>query len=1282
MKNYLLKHSIHIIFAAVAILKTPALVAQKNYINNDVLKASTAELEKKKAFARKYNKMSGQLLNIIEIHESKGLAAAVMYAKDSSMHIEANKIIIIVECSIYNKAEIVNDLKKQKAEVISEYENILKVSVDIANLKNLNKITKIKNIRQPEIPKTFTVDGEHTGLTKASNAIALGANGSGVKVAVIDAGFINLSAAVTANELPSGTINIDYSGSGHQATTEHGTACAEVIYEMASNCQLYLIKVSSLVDLGNAKDYCKVNGINIISASIGWTLSSWGDGQGTACDIVNDANNYGILWFNAAGNYGQRHYQATLTPIADYHNFSGGNTLNQLGWLPAGSPIYIELKWNDTWGASGNDYDLYIYTNGGTMWVLYAGSEAAQNGNDNPVESIGFNLPKASYVGVAVYKYSGVNKEFQLFSSYEDFQYITSAKGLCTPADATGAITVGAIPYSNYTAGGPIADYSSLGPTQDNRIKPDISGVTEVNNYIYGRFSGTSCSTPSAAGAAAVLWSAYSSYTSAGVLAALTNHAIDCGAAGKDNTFGFGKISVYIPISGVPGTVYTSIAYTNSTTVTFNWTAGTVKNNSYVYYLQISSNMAAPYIVDTEKGSSLFHTENSLEHAKTYYARICATNLYEQGTWSSWASCVTIDTQPPTLSSAVIHSATNGLLFGVNIVADDSGLSGASSIISGLSNSTVKTTNSYSLQTGITVPGLDTVHITNIAISFRDNAGNESGNYFLCVSNYDNDPTPPVPAVSLTLPAAGSWSKLGVISIIGNITENGSSLNNVAVFTNGIFWVDASISGSVSTGWVWSNSIDTAELTNGTNLITIYTTNSGVTPEGVSYSYDLLIDKINPAVPAFVISITNDHSILMEFSGTDTLSGIAGYNITNYSNNTCFYTADTNYTIDMLIDDTAYTLGVCAVDQAGNYSSWTNISITTPDDTNSPYILSMTSSKANGSYTVGTEIDILLNFSEYINLTGGSMALALNSGKTVEIPVSAVYSKTLSAEYTVAAGENTGRLDVSSYSFNGGIIRDLGSLQLVTTPAYTKLKENKNIVIDTRAPAVKVISGPSADYTSDSVFSVTLSADESSGYWSTNSGAFNSFSGQAVITIDAPVKFSFYGKDALGNQSSTVFYNYVVNLIRYLGNDQLTRDWINDLTKNRVQPEIMKKISTMAVEADGSAVQEYLAHQSSAQGKIHKAAATLATLPGKDVMIFSRQKDDRTFEKIEEIGVYNKEGRLLYKLSDSAVNTPVTVWNKKDSSGRLLPNGFYILRIKYAGGTDLTHIIILDSAGQ
>jgi hypothetical protein len=88
---------------------------------------------------------------------------------------------------------------------------------------------------------------------------------------------------------------------------------------------------------------------------------------------------------------------------------------------------------------------------------------------------------------------------------------------------------------------------------------------------------------------------------------------------------------------------------------------------------------------------------------------------------------------------------------------------------------------------------------------------------------------------------------------------------------------------------------------------------------------------------------------------------------------------------------------------------------------------------------------------------------------------------------------------------------------------------NSNAYVwDTNAPAVSVVSGPVGDYTTNQVFSMTLSNDEANGYWSTNSGGiWNGFNGAEVINIAVSTgSLMHYGRDVYGNVSGTTTYLY------------------------------------------------------------------------------------------------------------------------------------------------------------
>ena len=116
-----------------------------------------------------------------------------------------------------------------------------------------------------------------------------------------------------------------------------------------------------------------------------------------------------------------------------------------------------------------------------------------------------------------------------------------------TPGDAAGAIAIGAVDWR----GNARKSYSSQGPTDDGRLKPDLVAPTDTR--IMGpagvrAIGGTSNAAPNAAGAAAVVLAAArragQAPSAAEVRQTLDAMALDLGAPGPDQVFGLGRIRV------------------------------------------------------------------------------------------------------------------------------------------------------------------------------------------------------------------------------------------------------------------------------------------------------------------------------------------------------------------------------------------------------------------------------------------------------------------------------------------------------------------------------------------------------------------------------------------------------------------------------------------------------------------------------------------------------------------------------------------------------------------
>jgi len=338
---------------------------------------------------------------------------------------------------------------------------------------------------------------------------------------------------------------------GNEGTSVHGTGCAEIVYDIAPEAQFYLANFDTEVEWGNAVDWLIAQDVDVISHSIGWFPGGPGDGTGTINEAVNDARAAGILWAQAMGNEAEEHWKGTFvdTEPDGWLNFSGtdeGNTID----VNNGDVIRVLIKWDDTWGASGNDYNLYLVDNTSTIvW----GSTSTQDGDDEPWEWFSYTANYTGYYSIAIWRYSATETvNFHLYSSHV-LQYQVAAGSVGIPADSTNATSVGAVFWNNPTA---LESFSSQGPTDDSRIKPDLVapdgvststyGASDNVNYLSGGtgFFGTSASAPHVAGAAVLVKQCYPSYTPSQIQSFLESRAVDLGDSGKDNLYGSGRLNL------------------------------------------------------------------------------------------------------------------------------------------------------------------------------------------------------------------------------------------------------------------------------------------------------------------------------------------------------------------------------------------------------------------------------------------------------------------------------------------------------------------------------------------------------------------------------------------------------------------------------------------------------------------------------------------------------------------------------------------------------------------
>lgn len=449
-----------------------------------------------------------------------------------------------------NSVQVIIDLKKFSPQYLEELENagaIIEVSdknlvqaqVPVSRLNAIANLSFVNHIRKPEKYTPFAIS-EGVAAINATPLHSLDYNGSGVKIAVLDLGFAGYQSKL-GTELPSSVVvrsfraDRDITGEGG----DHGTAVAEIVHDIAPGAMLYLVNFATDLEENSAVNWFISQNVDIISVSAGKSIGPK-DGTDYADNIVNKATAADILWVNAAGNEADEHWMGYFYDPENnkFHNFANDDETQDI-YAEAGSTIDVRLDWDD-WPYSNQDYDLGLYD---SSLRLLDSSANFQNGTQPPFEEILLTAPYTGIYKIAIKKYSAtMNVKFHLYSpGNPTMQYIVSSGSLSIPGASTGSLTVGATHWSNDA----LEPYSSQGPTDDGRIKPDVVAPDDTASSVYGTFQGTSASTPHVSGAAALLLQMNPGLSVSQLKQALENGAKDLGASGKDNLYGSGRIDVY-----------------------------------------------------------------------------------------------------------------------------------------------------------------------------------------------------------------------------------------------------------------------------------------------------------------------------------------------------------------------------------------------------------------------------------------------------------------------------------------------------------------------------------------------------------------------------------------------------------------------------------------------------------------------------------------------------------------------------------------------------------------
>lgn len=496
-------------------------------------------------------------------YQKGGQETAIALARQRGILNDQDQIVMTLVLDTEDTAPLVQELEAEGVTVQGSYQNKINILIPITLIEEqikaedpnliVERISNLDHVIRLEIPNKATpkqeglILGQGVNVTLANEWQAQGITGQGIKVGILDLGFGGYE-GLLGRELPDNVTAQSFGDDYNFNVEVHGTACAEIVHEMAPDADLYLAYYDgSDVAMGLAVEWLISQEVDIISNSTGSNGLTPMDGTGFAADLVNQAHDAGIFWVNAAGNEADAHWRGTF-------NDSNGDTIHEfaadtqiLPFIPFGPGVetQIILSWDD-WQNIDQDYDLALLDKEGN---LIGKSEDPQDGQPGqlPAEGFFYEFEDSEIYLLAIQNYESQARgdaTFDLFiyggAMHPD--YLVAEQSLSSPSDARGAFAIGAVNWADDV----LEPYSSQGPTADGRIKPDLSAPSVVDSASYkpDAFDGTSAATPHVAGAAALVLQAFPDFSPDDIAAFLQERAKDLGPAGPDNAFGTGRLNL------------------------------------------------------------------------------------------------------------------------------------------------------------------------------------------------------------------------------------------------------------------------------------------------------------------------------------------------------------------------------------------------------------------------------------------------------------------------------------------------------------------------------------------------------------------------------------------------------------------------------------------------------------------------------------------------------------------------------------------------------------------
>lgn len=584
-------------FCVLGVVLCVSGLAQQPAALNAAARSQIALLQAEKAGrSATQRKMDSRLVHLVKKQRGERLGAGLERFEQRVKPAADGRELVDIKASV-NDALLAH-LRAAGAEIVASVPRFdaVRARVPAAALEALAAREDVQFVRPAVRAMTNvgsqTSAGDKTHAADAARA-TFKATGRGVKVGVISDSVDFLSNVQGSGDLPAVTVLPGQDGLGNSG---EGTAMLEIVHDLAPDAELFFATafISEAQFAQNILDLRAAGCDVIVDDIIYFDESPFMDGP--VAQAVDAVVADGALYFSSAGNEGNKNDNTSGTWEGDFVDggaagapIGGSGRLHAFGVNNFNNVMVggfaVTLFWADPYGASENDYDLYVLDSTGTT-VLEA-STNLQTGSQDPFEIVG---PPLAGERLVVVKAADAQPRFLHMKNFRG-RLSASTSGACVGhAAAAGAFAVAAVnaatsnpnpfagggtnPVETFSTDGlrrvfyhpdgtPITpgDFSATGGTV--RQKPEIAAADGVATATPGfnPFFGTSAAAPHAAAIAALMWSYNRALTPAQIRAALTGTALDIEAAGVDRDSGVGIVMAPAAIQALsPGPIVSVLA--------------------------------------------------------------------------------------------------------------------------------------------------------------------------------------------------------------------------------------------------------------------------------------------------------------------------------------------------------------------------------------------------------------------------------------------------------------------------------------------------------------------------------------------------------------------------------------------------------------------------------------------------------------------------------------------------------------------------------------------------